>query len=109
MARVDGGERQRRPDLVAVEEPLAIQLDGPLVTTTMRTPGHDFELAAGFCFAEGLLDGAAGASLPLLRHGYRRARPSSTWSAWRPVARPPTRPPAWAYHLVVRCVRNGVD
>ena len=58
MARVDAGERQRRPDVVPVEEPLAIDLDGVLITTTMRTPGHDFELAAGFCFAEGLLAGA---------------------------------------------------
>jgi FdhD protein len=43
---------------VIVEEPLTIQLDGELVTTTMRTPGNDFELAAGFCFTEGLLAGA---------------------------------------------------
>ena len=42
-----------------VEEPLTIQLDGEVVTTTMRTPGNDFELAAGFCFTEGLLAGAA--------------------------------------------------
>jgi len=31
-----------------VEEPLTIELDDVTVTTTMRTPGHDFELAAGF-------------------------------------------------------------
>ncbi len=47
----------RRPDRLASEEPMAIELDGVRVTTTMRTPGNDFELAAGFCFAEGLLDG----------------------------------------------------
>ncbi len=47
----------RRPDRVIVEEPLEIRLDGHRVATTMRTPGHDFELAAGFCHAEGLLDG----------------------------------------------------
>ena len=41
-----------------VEEPLAIHLDDQLVATTMRTPGHDFELAAGFCFTDGLLGGA---------------------------------------------------
>lgn len=54
----DGGPGpDRRPDRLASEEPMAIELDGVRVTTTMRTPGHDFELAAGFCFAEGLLDG----------------------------------------------------
>ncbi|MEZ5142429.1 MAG: formate dehydrogenase accessory sulfurtransferase FdhD [Acidimicrobiales bacterium] len=53
----DGGVR-RAPDELIVEEPLEIRLDDALVATTMRTPGHDFELAAGFCFTEGLLAGA---------------------------------------------------
>ena len=48
----------RRPDEVVEEEPLEIRLDDHLVATTMRTPGHDFELAVGFCFTEGLLAGA---------------------------------------------------
>lgn len=46
------------PDTVLVEEPLEIRLDGELVATTMRTPGHDFELAVGFCHGEGWLAGA---------------------------------------------------
>ncbi len=54
----DGGGLQRRQDHLIVEEPLELHLDGVLVATTMRTPGHDFELAAGFCFTEGLLAGA---------------------------------------------------
>jgi FdhD protein len=54
----DGGASSRRPDELVVEEPMAIHLDDHLVTTTMRTPGHDFELASGFCFTEGLLAGA---------------------------------------------------
>ena len=46
-------------DELIVEEPLSIRLDGHPVSTTMRTPGHDFELAAGLCFTDGLLAGAA--------------------------------------------------
>jgi FdhD protein len=49
---------RRGPDELIVEEPMQIHLDGHLVATTMRTPGNDFELAAGFLFTEGLLDGA---------------------------------------------------
>jgi FdhD protein len=40
-------------DEVAVEEPLAIRVSGELVATTMRTPGHDRELALGYLFSEG--------------------------------------------------------
>jgi FdhD protein len=58
MTKVAGAEIARQPDELIVEEPLAIHLDDNLVTTTMRTPGHDFELAAGFVFTEGLLAGA---------------------------------------------------
>ncbi|MEZ5321201.1 MAG: formate dehydrogenase accessory sulfurtransferase FdhD [Microthrixaceae bacterium] len=55
--RPDGATRA--PDELLVEEPMEIRLDDNPVTTTMRTPGHDFELAAGFCHSEGLLAGAA--------------------------------------------------
>lgn len=54
----DGNVGGRSPDELVVEEPLEIRLDDVLVATTMRTPGHDFELAAGWCHAEGLLLGA---------------------------------------------------
>ena len=52
------GTTRRAPDDLLVEEPLSIQLDGTLVSSTMRTPGHDFELAAGFCLTEGVLHNA---------------------------------------------------
>src|SRR4051795_12133643 len=41
-------------DLVAVEEPLELRINGEPVAVTMRTPGHDEELALGFALSEGL-------------------------------------------------------
>ncbi len=50
-------ERDGVADEVAVEEPLEIRVDGEPLAVTMRTPGHDEELAAGFLHGEGLLAG----------------------------------------------------
>jgi FdhD protein len=58
VRKAEDGSVSRAPDRVIVEEPLEIRLDGARVTTTMRTPGHDYELAVGFCTTEGLLAGA---------------------------------------------------
>src|SRR4051812_5444897 len=55
IERVPGGERER--DEVAVEEPLEIRVDGRSLAVTMRTPGEDEELAAGFLAGEGLIGG----------------------------------------------------
>ena len=54
VLRLDGGAATRRPDTLAVEEPLEIRVGGTPVTVTMRTPGHDFDLAAGFLATEGV-------------------------------------------------------
>ena len=59
VRRVPGGDDE---DRVAVEEPLEIRVGGTPVAVTMRTPGHDEELALGFCLSEGLHPVAA--SLP---------------------------------------------
>ncbi len=61
VTELGDGARRERPDQVAGEEPLEIRLGGPgapaePVAVTMRTPGHDFELAVGFLVGEGLLD-----------------------------------------------------
>src|SRR5436305_13194548 len=52
--------RDGEPDEVAVEEPLEIRVDGGPLVVTMRTPGEDEELAAGFLYGEGLLAAAPG-------------------------------------------------
>src|SRR5437870_5874760 len=57
VLRLPGGQDER--DLVAVEEPLEIRIGGEPVAVTMRTPGHDEELALGFCLSEGLRPTAA--------------------------------------------------
>jgi FdhD protein len=60
VLRLPGGRSER--DHVAVEEPLEIRIGGRPVAVTMRTPGHDEELALGFCLSEGLRP--SGARLP---------------------------------------------
>jgi FdhD protein len=56
--RWHGGATSERTEALAVEEPLEIRLAGRRFTLTMRTPGHDEELAAGFLFAEGFINDA---------------------------------------------------
>lgn len=53
MATDADGERV--PDQVVIEEPLQIVIDGHPVAVTMRTPGHDAELALGFLLTEGVI------------------------------------------------------
>ena len=63
VQKITGHDTAQQPDLVAVEEPLEIQLGfGPAdnrqqrpVSVTMRTPGHDQELALGFLFTEAII------------------------------------------------------
>jgi FdhD protein len=53
VRRLPGGREEA--DRLAVEEPLEIRVNGTAVAVTMRTPGHDEELALGFCLTEGLV------------------------------------------------------
>src|SRR6266498_1389316 len=53
------GVAEHRADLLAAEEPLEIRIGGEPLTVTMRTPGDDIDLAAGFLFSEGIVAAAA--------------------------------------------------
>lgn len=64
VREVTSGTSREREDRLATEEPLEIRLAWPgraaeRLNVTMRTPGHDFELAAGFLFGEGLIGSAS--------------------------------------------------
>lgn len=59
VLRLRSGRTTGRPDTLAVEEPLQIRLDRTPLTTTMRTPGDDFDLVAGWLVAEGAVAAAA--------------------------------------------------
>lgn len=62
-----------RPDTLVTEEPLEMRLNGVPLAVTMRTPGHDFELAAGFLVAEGVV--ARATDIVAIRHCADAERP----------------------------------
>jgi FdhD protein len=55
----DDGKIRRKEDYLAAEDPLEIRIGDDPLSVTMRTPGHDLELAAGFLFTEGLIQRGA--------------------------------------------------
>src|SRR2546430_2783411 len=56
LVRIAGGDRSDGFDTLVSEEPLEIRIGSEAVAVTMRTPGNDFELAAGFLLTEGVVD-----------------------------------------------------
>jgi FdhD protein len=58
IQKIEGDSSVSFQDLLAVEEPLEIRLGDKTISLTMRTPGHDPELAVGFLFTEGIIQGS---------------------------------------------------
>ena len=59
VLKIKDGHSRSEPDELAVEEPLEIRVRGKPISVTMRTPGNDDELAAGFLLTEGIIHSAA--------------------------------------------------
>jgi FdhD protein len=62
VLRISEDGSRRRQDSLAAEEPLELRVDGRALAVTMRTPGHDVELAHGFLLTEGVIGSAADVS-----------------------------------------------
>ena len=91
--------RDGESDLVAVEEPLEIRVGDEPIAVTMRTPGHDEELALGFLYGEGLIDG------PRRGRPHRRPRGQHRRGRARPGAA--AGGAALLHDVLVRGVRQG--
>jgi FdhD protein len=74
VAEWNGGRVQRKSDYLAVEEPLEIRIDQNPLSVTMRTPGNDLELAAGFLLAEGIIERREQVKLELDRNAEGASR-----------------------------------
>src|SRR5947208_14256179 len=55
VLRIEEEQEKYLEDEVVVEEPLEIRVNGESLSVTMRTPGHDFDLATGLLFTEGII------------------------------------------------------
>lgn len=66
VIRIEAGRRTTRPDTLVAEEPLEIRVEGRPLSVTMRTPGDDFDLVAGFLTTEGVV--AAPADVATMRY-----------------------------------------
>lgn len=112
-------QQHQREDHLTVEEPLEVRLNQRSLAIIMRTPGHDYELTAGFLLTEGIIksmkdvlaleDAIDADSLPLANvvNVILRTPPTDTLSGWSPGS------PAFERHFVVSascglCGKNSI-
>ncbi|MER5636984.1 formate dehydrogenase accessory sulfurtransferase FdhD [Kitasatospora sp. NPDC002227] len=114
VVRLNGPGGTARPDSLAAEEPLEIRLGGEPLTVTMRTPGHDFDLVAGFLVGEGLVDGTE--ALAALRYcAGTDADGANTYNVVDATLRDPAATPLSAHRNLLTtsacglCGRDTVD
>jgi FdhD protein len=99
IREVNGTAVRRRQDLLAAEEPMAIRIGDDEISVTMRTPGHDFELAAGFLCTEGIIGPGDVASCRYCVSGEQQFNVVSV--DLRPGARP--NPPQRNFYTASSC------
>ncbi|WP_026120432.1 formate dehydrogenase accessory sulfurtransferase FdhD [Nocardiopsis potens] len=93
VLRIRDGSAGDRADTLVVEEPMEIRFGGTPLTVTMRTPGHDFDLAAGFLAGEGAV--AAARDITAIRYCLGTAEDgSNTYNVVDVAAAPHVPPPA---------------
>src|SRR4051812_15917123 len=109
VLRWDGQSVLPHPDELAEEEPLKIRVRGYAISVTMRTPGHDAELAAGFLFhRENHPSSPRCASHRALQSQRGRQRPECV-TASRSLGRRSTADPSRLRQLELRIARKGDD
>lgn len=109
----EGASVRKRADTLAVEEPLEIRVAGTPLTVTMRTPGHDVELAAGFLVSEAVI--AAGGDFLSAIHcggpGTGGSSPGPLLTIDSPSAEPPASalPVGNTYNVLDVTLRPGLE
>ncbi|QMU97194.1 formate dehydrogenase accessory sulfurtransferase FdhD [Microbacterium esteraromaticum] len=88
------GDTRRMPDTLAVEEPLEIRVLGVPLAVTMRTPGHDVELAAGFLVSEGVISSGSDFRTAIHCGGPGTGGAENTYNVLDVALAPGVRPPS---------------
>lgn len=112
--KVRPGRNVELPDRVVTEEPLEIRAAGPgeesrPVAVTMRTPGHDFELAVGFLVGEGLVTPPAIAAVGYCEAADPDNRLNTVTVSLRSAWKPPTERTFVAASSCGVCGKTGID